>query len=192
MSISPLTLATGQSASATVQVLESGKPLAGAQVMFSTTGGLSMWSPATATTDASGMAMSAFSASAPGVYTVAASVSSGGKTVTTAQITITVASASVATQLVKISGDNQTVQIGTTFGSAVTVEARNAFGQPVPGVDLDFVVSGGTTRLTTLSDGRVSILLGVNAGSLTGAGTVVVSLASNPSVTVTFGYTVVP
>ncbi|MCG8604214.1 tandem-95 repeat protein, partial [bacterium] len=81
-------------------------------------------------------------------------------------------SALPATQLVKISGDNQSAFMDSTLDSPFVVEVQNAAGQPVVGATVNFqvVLGGGTLSstqpITTGADGRAEALLAL--GSLSG------------------------
>jgi len=183
---------TGASILVTARVTQAGQPLAGATVAFSAGSATPGFSPTTATTNSSGEASASFTAASAGTYTIAVTVPGGSAGGAAAQTTVTVLNPATVTQLVKVSGDNQTVQIGTTFNQPIVVEARNAFNEPVPGAALEFVVSGGTSTFNTQSDGRVSLVLGVPVGAAAGAGSIIVRLASNASISVTFSFSAVP
>jgi hypothetical protein len=185
-------IATGQSVTVTALVTQNGQPVSGATVTFGASGSGGVFSPSTATTNASGLASSTFSASAAGTYTLTVGVSSGGVIAATAQTTLPVINASTVTQLVKVSGDAQTVQSGLQFGQPLVVEARNALGQPVAGVALDFTTLNTPVRVTTGSNGRASVLYNAPVSATGGTGSIVVTLVSNPSISVTFTYTLIP
>lgn len=183
---------TGASITVTALVTQGGQPLAGATVAFGAGNASPGFSPTTATTNSSGQASAAFSSGSAGTFTITVTVPGGSGGVASAQTNVTVLNPAVVTQLVKVSGDNQTVKIGTTFKDPIVVEARNAFGEPVPNVALEFVVSGGTSTFNTLSDGRVSLVLGVPVGAVAGAASITARVASNPSISVTFSFSAVP
>ncbi|MES2179970.1 MAG: Ig-like domain-containing protein [Gemmatimonadota bacterium] len=66
-----------------------------------------------------------------------------------------------ATQLLIISGNNQTGITGQPLAAPLIVEARDALGNPVSGVTIGFAVTAGggtpaTQSVTTISDGRAS------------------------------------
>ncbi|MFB3776169.1 MAG: Ig-like domain-containing protein [Bryobacteraceae bacterium] len=92
--------------------------------------------------------------------------------------------------LAKISGDSQSAILNQAFGAGLVVEARDAQGQPVAGVPVNFtLVSGpaaiGAASATTGADGRASTT--VTAGATAGA---VVIQASAGQFTVTFNLSV--
>jgi len=87
-----------------------------------------------------------------------------------------------ATQLVMISGNNQTGQVGAALANPFVVEARDANNNPAPGVAVTFAVASGGGSLsnaqpqTTGANGRASVALtlgatpGMNTVSATSAG----------------------
>jgi adhesin/invasin len=188
MSITPTQIVTGGTATAVVQVTQSGAPLAGATVTFNSGGASPGFSPATATTGSDGRASATFSANSPGAFTVSVGVTSGGQTVSSAQSTITVVSSSTVTQLTKVSGDGQTVASGHAF-SPVVVQALNAAGQPVGGADIEWSAPGVTTTTKTNTNGQASISL---TAATAGVVPVTATVVANRSLTVTFLLTVTP
>ncbi len=95
-------------------------------------------------------------------------------------------------QMLKVSGDDQTAIINTAFARPLVVEVRNAQGSPVPGVPVSFTVMSGSATVgspsaVTDSQGRAST--SVTAGSSPGA---VVVRAASGSFSVTFNLTVSP
>jgi uncharacterized membrane protein len=102
---------------------------------------------------------------------------------------------SSATQLVKISGDNQTVHYGTLFAQAATVQALDAAGHPVAGALIDWGTSSGNVRRVTDANGMSSnsyTLPNDPVSYPTGqALTIVVSLVGTAA-TATFTYFAVP
>ncbi|HVZ47472.1 MAG TPA: Ig-like domain-containing protein [Gemmatimonadaceae bacterium] len=188
MSITPTQIVTGGTATAVVQVTQSGAPLAGATVTFNSGGATPGFASATATTGSDGRASATFSSNTAGAFNVSVGVTSGGQTVSSAQSTITVVSSSTVTQLTKVSGDGQSVASGHPF-SAVVVQALNTAGQPVGGADIEWTAPGVTTTTKTNTNGQASISLTAGA-----AGTVPVTatVVANRALTVTFLLTVTP
>jgi ribosomal protein L35AE/L33A len=187
----PSAVTTGQTSAITAQVRDaSGANISGENVTFTvSTGGTIL--PSIVTTNAQGLATATFSAANAGTYTITLSIAGGS----TAQGTIVVAAqnnSNLATQLVKISGDNQTIRAGQASAQPIVVEARNATGQPVAGAFVDFFGNSGATRLVTGSDGRASATLVAVANATPGPGTVPVQLFPNTSVSVVFSFTIVP
>lgn len=185
------TIATGASLTATIQVTSNGAPVSGVPVTLAPTSTAGGFTSPSVVTNASGQATAVFTASAAGVYTLTATATNSAGVATVATATVTVINASTVTQLVKVSGDGQTVHAGSLFGAPVVVEARNALGQPVSGVALDFSTLAAPVRVTTGSDGRASVLYTAPV-AVAGLGTITVTLVSNPSISVSFSYTVVP
>jgi hypothetical protein len=189
VSLTPSALSPGGSSSVVVQVRDgSGNVVVGEPVTFSSSSG-GVFSPTTGATNASGQASASFSAANAGTYTLTATVTGAS-----AQTSIIVAAnnSTTASQLVKISGDGQTVRIGQAFGAPIVVEARNGAGAPVAGAFVDFGTSAGTARAVTGSDGRASILYTVSPQASPGTGTIQVTLFPNSAVAVVFTYTAIP
>ncbi len=184
------TIATGASLTATIQVMSNGTPVAGVQVSLTPTSTAGGFTSPTVVTNANGQATAVFTASVAGTYTLTATATNSAGIATAATATVTVVNPSTVTQLVKVSGDGQTVRAGSLFNAPVVVEARNALGQPVSGVALDFSTLSAALRVITGPDGRASVLY--TAPVAVGVGTITVTLASNPSISVTFSYTIVP
>jgi myo-inositol-hexaphosphate 3-phosphohydrolase len=84
-----------------------------------------------------------------------------------------------ATQLIMISGDNQSGQAGAALAAPFVVEARDANNNPVPSVSVTFAVTSGGGSLSnaqpqlTGADGRASTIL--TLGASPGANTVMAS-----------------
>ncbi|MFQ5637754.1 MAG: phytase [bacterium] len=101
-----------------------------------------------------------------------------------------------ATQIVMISGTNQSALVGSTLPQPFVVEARDANGQPVRDVEVVFSVmagggslSGSLTRITGL-DGRAAVTL--TLGSAAGANTVSASAAGLSGSPLIFNATATP
>jgi hypothetical protein len=108
-------------------------------------------------------------------YTLQAQASTVA-TVESAQFSITPASPS---QLVKISGDNQSGSVNTPLEQPFVVEVRDQFGNPVPSAQVNFAITSepagagasvNPTSMQTGPNGRASTLL--TMGSLPGTYTV--------------------
>jgi hypothetical protein len=91
-----------------------------------------------------------------------------GSATATAAVTV----AQTPTQLLKVSGDDQTATAGTTLPAPLVVQVNDAGGSPIPGRTVDFAVSQGdgstgTASAVTGSDGRASTTFttGTAAGS---------------------------
>lgn len=107
-------------------------------------------------------------------------------------ITYTMTALSIATALVKVSGDNQTEGfINEPFAQPLVVQARDAQGQPVANVVVNWAVTGGSAvlnaaQVTTNASGnaQVTVTAGPTPGpivvtaSSSGLGTVAFSLQS--------------
>ena len=122
-------------------------PVSGAAVTFVPSGNGSA-SGASQTTDSAGVATvgSWRLDSIAGTNTLAATSSS-----LTASFTAT-GLAGAATQLLKTAGDGVTAVVGALVGPAPTVQARDQFGNPVPGLTVSFAVTGGAGTVTGATD----------------------------------------
>jgi hypothetical protein len=100
-----------------------------------------------------------------------------------------------ATQLVMISGNNQTAPAGSTLAHPFVVEARDANDNPVPGVAVTFAVSSGGGSLSnsqpqiTGQDGRAATTL--TLGTTPGTNTVTATAASLSGSPIVFAATAI-
>ncbi len=165
-------------------------PIAGLLVSLSATGtGNSVTQPSVAT-DANGVATGAYAGTSAGDHVLSASID--GVTITpTATVTIAPAAVSAATSTVLAAPG--TITAGGT-GSTITVTARDAFNNAVPGLVVSLAASG--TGNTVTQPAAVTDANGQATGSLssTVSGTKVVTataggttLTQTPSVTVNAG-----
>ena len=146
------------------------KPLPGAQVTFSVTGGGGTLSGTSTATDSNGRAESILTLGPnPGTNTITVSV-----TGIQAEQTFTAEGIRIPLAFWIISGDKQQGLPGEALAKPFVVEVRDQSGEPLPGVLVTFSVTsgGGTlsvTSATTESGGRAeSILtLGPNPGTNT-------------------------
>ncbi len=146
------------------------KPLQGAQVTFSVTGGEGTLSAASAVTGADGRAESILTLGPnPGTNTVAAAVTG----VQEGQM-FTAEGVRIPKSLKMISGDEQQGLPGEALEKSFVVEVRDQFDKPLQGAEVTFSVTsgGGTlsaTSAVTGADGRAeSILtLGPDLGTIT-------------------------
>ncbi len=114
--------------------------------------------------------------STPGTHQVRVR-SREGSAVATFSVTVNV----TVSQLVKVSGDNQTTVIHAAFGAPLVVQANDDRGRPVAGLQISFAVVSGTATLsastaTTNTQGQASV--SVTAGATAGPITVRASVAS--------------
>ncbi len=71
---------------------------------------------------------------------------------------------------------DQSGQVGTTLANPLVVQVADAFGNPIPGVDVVWTVDGGgsvsSATTTTGADGQTSVTrtLGTTAGNAAHAG----------------------
>jgi uncharacterized protein (TIGR03437 family) len=156
-----------------------GQTMSGVTVTFAVTSGSASLSQASATTNANGVASTNVTlGSTPGAVVVRASA--GSAPPVTFNLTTTVQ----LTAITKVSGDNQTVVIGSNFPT-LTVQVTGAQG-PVQGVLVRFAVTSNNATLSDASDitdanGKASTT--VTAGSQPGAVTVTATVNGLPAQT---------
>jgi hypothetical protein len=142
------TVATAAGTPVVVQVKDqNGDPIAGVQVNFTVTGGGTLGTP-TATTDASGNASTTVTlGNKSGVDSVNAAVSGVSQTTL---FTLT-AAAGAPSELVIVSGNNQSGTAGTNLASTLVVQVTDQFGNPIPGATVDWTTTAGTLVATAQS-----------------------------------------
>jgi uncharacterized repeat protein (TIGR01451 family) len=162
-------------------------PVSGATVTFARpASGASITGPSSATTDASGLArIAATATTTAGAFQVSASVPGVGSS---ASFSLT-NTAGAPAALAVISGAGQSTTVATAFGQSLGFLVSDAHGNPVPGaaIALAAPASGATAALTsasltTASDGTASTT--ATAGTVAGSYSVSASTAGASSVTV--------
>lgn len=161
-----------------------GNPVAGQTVTFATTSGGALATP-TVMTNAQGQAQTSFTlGNTAGTQTVTATVNG---IATPAAFTF-MGTASVASSIVLVSGNSQTGAAGTALALPLTLEVRDAFGNPVSGAAVTWTTSAGTfvgtPVATTTANGRATATLMLPAAP--GAVTVTARLTNNAAVTMNF------
>ena len=159
-----------------------GNPVSGAVVTFATANGGSV-TPAQSVTDAQGRAQSSFTrGSGAGTQTVTATVA--GLPLVTFTFT-TQAGAPAA--LVRVSGNNQSAQAGTTLAAPLVILVTDAFGNPVSGAVATFATSSGgalvPAQATTDAQGNAQTTF--TTGAQTGTQTVTATVSGLTAVTFT-------
>jgi adhesin/invasin len=163
----------GQTLPAPIQVRVLGsddQPLPGATVTFAVTTGGGTVSPASATSDANGLAST--------TWTLGKTAGNNVLTVTAGTATMTVAASGTAARASTVSGtsgDNQTTVVNTAVTLPPTVRVNDANGNPVEGVAVTFAVASGGGRVTdglrrTNAQGVATVgswVLGPTAGTQT-------------------------
>ena len=147
------------------------KPLEGVGVTFAVTGGGGTLSTTAAATDASGRAESTLTLGPePGTNTVEVRAS-GISEARVFSAEATRPPSSVLTDLVIISGDNQSGMVGESLAHPFVVGVRDQFNDPISGVSVTFTVTEGGGSLsegtvTTDTDGRAesTLTLGTEPG----------------------------
>ncbi len=158
----------------TVLVLDQhGDPLAGATVTFTVTAGGGTVSVETVTTDADGRAATTLTLGPqPGTNTVEATVDR------LEPVIFAAVGVAIAQTLNKPSGDEQEGAAGAALTEPFVVEVRDQNGNPLPGAQVTFAVTGGgtlsATTATTDADGRTAttLTLGRTPGTTTVRATV--------------------
>jgi uncharacterized protein (TIGR03437 family) len=160
-------------------------PVAGTQIAWEIPSGFTTLSTQT-TTDLNGRAVASLSApQTGGTYAVRAR---SGSLAATFNITVS----SPISQIVKVSGDNQTAAAGAVFSVPLRVRLLNPSGAPAPGIPVSFNVTSGSATVsqqavTTDQSGEAVIL--ASAGQTPGP---VVVTASSGNINATFSLTVAP
>ncbi len=94
--------------------------------------------------------------------------------------------------ITKVSGDSQSAFTNTAFAQQLVVQVNNTNNQPVPGVTVQFALTGGSAFLSSSSavtDGNGRASISVTASAATGAVTI---SASTGGFSQTFNLTVIP
>ena len=138
----PTSIPAGSSmATITVAVLDpAGKPVQGATVELDATGDGNTLTQPTGATGADGVAVGTLQSSTPGEKVVSATVNGSIELTQTVTVTVTPAQAS---SIEAIEGTGQRAPAGSTVPVRPAVRVLDDQGQPVAGVPVTFVVTGG-------------------------------------------------
>lgn len=136
--------AVGQTLPVPLQVVvtDAGAPRAGATVTWSTTAAGGSLDPATAATDAAGIATATWTLGT-GAGPQSAQAASSGATGSPVTFTAT-AAPDAAVELEKVSGDGQTGVVGDELAEPLVAAVTDQFGNGVPGVAVSWSASGGS------------------------------------------------
>lgn len=153
-----------------VVVTEDGSPAQGVDVTFATTDG--SVAPATATTDASGIASTVWTlGQTSGALEATATLS--GATGSPQTFTAT-ANPDVAANLVTVSGADQSGLVGQAVAAPLIVQVTDQFDNGVAGTAVDFAVTGGdataapgNVNTTATGEAQTTITFGPTAGEVT-------------------------
>ena len=155
-------------------------PVSGVVVSFSVTAGGGLVVAPTVTTDTSGSASDSWTLGTAGTNTLHASVSQGGVTGNPHDFTATGLAAGTPTQAIVASGDGQTGLIGYALNFQPALQVLDSANGPVPGVAVNFAVTGGGGSVTGASTttntfgiatvGSWTVLAGANTLSGTASG----------------------
>jgi plastocyanin len=150
-----------------VVVTEDGAASSGRTVTWSSTVAGASLNPASAVTDASGIASSAWTlGNTSGSQSAQATLS--GATGSPVTFTAT-AAAGAAASLSKLSGDNQSAQIGAQLGAPVQAKVSDPLGNGVQGASVAWAATGGTVSAATVpSDAAGTSAVNVTMGSTAG------------------------
>lgn len=142
VSADPASIQAGIGASTiTVTVLNGdGDPIAGAVVALQASGSDNTLTQPSTTTGADGIATGTLRSASPGTRVISATVNGSVEVRQTAQVTVTPAP---ATRIESIEGNNQNAAVGTRVPVRPAVRVTDDLGQPVAGVGVTFVVTGG-------------------------------------------------
>ncbi len=158
-----------------------GNPVSGVTVTFASSNGGSFGS-ATTTTNAAGQAQTTFTAgTGAGTTLVTATAASGPSAIFTVNVT-----PAAASQIVKVSGDNQTAAKGTTLPAAFVVKVTDQYGNTISGKTVTWTTTGGTlSAASTTTDVKGEARSTLTLPSTTGAQTVTVRVTGLTDVTFT-------
>jgi hypothetical protein len=125
---------------------DNGDPVEGATVELQASGGGNTLTQPSQPTGADGTVTGALQSHEPGLKTVSATVNGSVTLDATVQIEIT--SQPAGTRIELIEGDQQKAPAGTAVAVEPAVRVTDALGQPVAGVAVTFVVTGGGGQVT--------------------------------------------
>ncbi len=184
------TVATALPTALSVTVTEDGAAKAGATVTWSTAAGSGTVAPASAVTNASGVATTVWTlGTVAGAQTAQSTLAGAGGSPVSFTATGT---AGAATTFAKVSGDGQSASPSTAF-DALSVEIADQFGNGITGVMVNWVVQSGSATVAaatsvTNAAGTASII--ATAGATTGPAVVRATNATVAGI-LDFGLTVV-
>ena len=166
-------------------------PVSGAVVTFAITTGNGSLTSTSVTTDANGNATTFLTL---GTTAGVNSVSANSIGATTATFNAT--GLALTTAISKVSGDSQSATVGTSLANPLVVQVRNSNNVAVPGVVVNFAVTGGGGSASPISattdvngNAHTSLILGSTAGTnsvtatAAGAGTVTFTATGTSMVT---------
>lgn len=130
VSATPTTLASGATTVVEATVRNSGAPLAGQTVSFAASGsGDGYFTPATAITDASGVAAAVFTATSSGTITVSAGVQG---TSLSASVGLSIQAAGTGSGNINVTVTPSLLLANGSDTAVITIAVRDALGQPAP------------------------------------------------------------
>ena len=186
----PASVIAGVASTITVTARDaSSNPVPNVTVVLAVTGTGNTLSQPTAVTDANGIATGTIASTVAQAKTVSATIA-GVAITPTAALTVTPAAVSAAQSTVEVSSATISAAVGST---TVTVTARDAFANVVPGVTVVFAATGTGNTLT--QPGAVTGATGVATGvfsSTVSESKVLSATAAGVAITQTAFVTVVP
>jgi len=173
-----------------------GDPIDGITVTWTVTAGGGSLNGSTSTTNAQGETSQSYTLGAAGSNRVRASVTGTSLTVDfSATANAAPITDSVPATIEIASGDNQSATVSTALPAALVVRVRNAAGQALGGVSVDWAAASGggmlsASNTTTSTQGLASVTYTV--GSSAGVNTVAAEVTTKPTITVTFNAAATP
>ena len=168
-----------------VVVTDGGAPAVGATVAWSTSAATGSMTPASATTDANGIATSSWAlGTVSGPQTAQATLS--GASGSPVPFTAT-ANPGLPSTLSDAGGNGQSAAVGTQLAAKVQAKVSDEFGNGVPGLPVDWTATGGTVSAATVNTDAAGISgVNVTAGDTPGPITITATEASLSGSPVTF------
>lgn len=135
-----------------------GRPITGVTITFSDGGKGGTFNPTSAVTDSDGDVSTTYTfPKKTGTYTLTASAANFGSVIATETAT-----AAAPQKLISYAGARQTGPVGTVLPVALTAETKDAYGNPVPGVTVNFASNQGGTlnprSMATNAKGLAAVL----------------------------------
>lgn len=189
LSVLPTAILVGTDEAVVTAVLRdvNGSPMSNVTATFSGATSLA-FNPTSAITDGSGTVTTRVRASAPG--TMAIYVVVAGQTIASTSLQVG-SRQGIPASISIVSGDNQTVKVGTNFPLPLVVVVKDASGMPVPGALVDWATAVGDGRMVTDANGQSTATYQLTQGWAIGPGTITVTLTGYRQ-SATFKYTAVP
>ncbi|MHB8839104.1 MAG: Ig-like domain-containing protein [Gemmatimonadaceae bacterium] len=164
-----------------------GSPMPNITVTFSGASALT-FTATSGLSDGTGTVTTRVRASEPGTWSIVAMV--GTQVIGSTSIAVG-SRQGIPASISIVSGDNQTVKVGTNFPLPLVVVVKDASGKPVPGALVDWSTAVGDGRRVTDSNGQSAAAYYLTPNFQLGLGTITVTLTGYGA-TATFHFTAVP